>query len=92
MSVRRLVGLVLTLVLALFAVAAVLVATQAVSVHRAQQRLQDVLDPAAILSRQLLTDYVDQETGERGYVITGDPSFLAPYTAGTAAATAVRAS
>ena len=24
---------------------------------------------------------MDQETGERGYIITGDPDFLAPYAA-----------
>lgn len=86
MSVRRLVGAVLIVVTALFAAAAVIVAIQAVAVHRAQQRLQKVLDPAALLSRQLLSDYVNQETGERGYIITGDPTFLAPYTDGTVAA------
>jgi sigma-B regulation protein RsbU (phosphoserine phosphatase) len=86
MSVRRLVGAVLTLVTGLFAAAAVVVAVQAVAVHHAQQRLQTVLDPAALLSRQLLSDYVNQETGERGYLIAGDPTFLVPYTDGTAAA------
>jgi sigma-B regulation protein RsbU (phosphoserine phosphatase) len=86
MSVRRLVATVLTLVTVLFAAAAVVVAIQAVAVHRAQQRLQTVLDPAALLSRQLLSDYVNQETGERGYIIAGNPTFLVPYTDGTAAA------
>ncbi len=30
----------------------------------------------------LLTDITNQETGMRGYVLTGDPTFLDPYTAG----------
>src|ERR1700744_4786787 len=88
MSVRRVVGAGLAAVTLLFAAAAIIVAIQAVAVHRAQQRLQTVLDPAALLSRQLLSDYVNQETGERGYIIAGDPSFLVPYTDGTAAAAA----
>ncbi|SOD72205.1 serine phosphatase RsbU (regulator of sigma subunit) [Jatrophihabitans sp. GAS493] len=86
MSVKRLVVSVLTAVVALFALAGVLVAVQAVAVHRSQQRLQTVWDPAALVSRQLLGDYVNQETGERGYLITGDPTFLQPYTDGLAAA------
>jgi diguanylate cyclase (GGDEF)-like protein len=33
----------------------------------------------------LLRSHLDAETGERGFVITGDPAYLAPYTAGIAA-------
>ena len=32
---------------------------------------------------QLATAYADQETGERGYALTGEPAFLAPYTEGS---------
>ena len=32
---------------------------------------------------RLQTAFSDQETGQRGYVLTGDITFLAPYTAGT---------
>jgi sigma-B regulation protein RsbU (phosphoserine phosphatase) len=35
---------------------------------------------------QLTTAYLDQETGQRGYVLTGDPDFLDPYVRGTAQA------
>ena len=33
-----------------------------------------------IATNTLLLDLEDAETGQRGYVITGDPTFLAPYT------------
>jgi CHASE3 domain sensor protein/GAF domain-containing protein len=38
--------------------------------------------PAAILTVQIAKDMVDQETGERGFIITGEESFLDPYNAG----------
>jgi serine phosphatase RsbU (regulator of sigma subunit)/CHASE3 domain sensor protein len=38
--------------------------------------------PAATAADRLLANLVDQETGERGFVITGDAKFLAPYTSG----------
>ena len=38
--------------------------------------------PAAASSNQLLADVVDQETGERGFVITDDRLFLQPYDLG----------
>ncbi len=33
---------------------------------------------------QVLADLLDSETGQRGYLLTGDSSFLVPYTAGQA--------
>lgn len=41
--------------------------------------------PASVQSRALLTSLVNQETGQRGYVLTGDESFLEPYRNGGAA-------
>ncbi len=38
--------------------------------------------PAAATANQLLADVVDQETGERGFVITDDRLFLQPYDLG----------
>ena len=38
-----------------------------------------VFQPASVQSRALLVALVDQETGQRGYVLTGDDSFLDPY-------------
>jgi CHASE3 domain sensor protein len=40
------------------------------------------LIPAAATADQLLASVVDQETGERGYIITGETSFLQPYELG----------
>jgi CHASE3 domain sensor protein len=40
--------------------------------------------PAQQTANRLLADVVNQETGERGYVITGNPSFLQPYASGRA--------
>ncbi len=41
-------------------------------------------------SPELLTSLVDAETGQRGFVITGEESYLTPYTAGVAAAETTR--
>ena len=38
--------------------------------------------PASVQSRTLLTSLVNQETGQRGYILTGDDSFLEPYRQG----------
>lgn len=40
--------------------------------------------PGQVATRDLLGFAVDQETGQRGYVLTGDPKFLEPYTSGLA--------
>ena len=48
-------------------------------------RLVDRTSPALIAAGRLETALVDQESGVRGYGLTGRPEFLAPYTHGTAA-------
>ncbi len=40
------------------------------------------LDPAARATSNLLTSAVDEETGVRGYILTGQTSFLQPYSQG----------
>ena len=52
--------------------------------HAADRAVSSRWAPAATASDQLLAHLVDQETGERGYVITGDPAFLQPYEEGRA--------
>ncbi|MFF4243128.1 CHASE3 domain-containing protein [Streptomyces sp. NPDC001822] len=44
--------------------------------------LVDRIQPARSSSFQLQNSLLDQETGVRGYALTGDPSFLEPYKAG----------
>ena len=41
--------------------------------------------PAVILTVEIGKDMVDQETGQRGFIITGQENFLEPYDAGKAA-------
>jgi signal transduction histidine kinase len=42
------------------------------------------LDPAALGGSQLYAAMLNQETGLRGYLLSGQPSFLIPYTMGVA--------
>lgn len=47
--------------------------------------LVDRIQPARSVSFQLQNALLDQETGVRGFALTGDDSFLEPYEAGKAA-------
>ena len=49
---------------------------------RDRSALVDRIEPAQQHLESLFTAYVNQETGVRGYVLTGDPSFLQPYDQG----------
>lgn len=49
-----------------------------------QRRIQNTLRPTQNAEAALLTAYVNQETGQRGYVLTGDRGFLQPYETGRA--------
>ena len=57
----------------------------------ARHQVVDVIDPARVDAADLLADYVDEETGVRGYVLTSDKSFLQPYEQALAATVADRA-
>ncbi|WP_308287037.1 sensor histidine kinase [Actinomadura parmotrematis] len=75
-------------VLALLAMGVMVVAFAVVGnslLHRTSQvsdRLVDQIAPARIASYQMQAALLDQETGIRGYAITGDRSFLEPYEQG----------
>ena len=74
------------LALLLFSVAAVVAGGIAlVSLHDARNRVVNVIDPATLAAQQLDNALVNQETGVRGYALSGQQSFLAPYTAGVTA-------
>ncbi|NMO94084.1 CHASE3 domain-containing protein [Actinomycetospora sp. TBRC 11914] len=49
------------------------------------------IEPARVAAGGLVTALVDQESGSRGYLLTGDPRFLEPYRNGVAAAGAAQA-
>src|ERR1700684_4014374 len=74
------------LLMALFCLAAVVVGVLALShLDDERQRIESTLDPAALASQQLYSALLNQETGVRGYALSGKPAFLAPYNEGYAA-------
>jgi len=75
------------LVLLLSVIVGVLLAVTVRQFVVAQDRLEDELNPAGMELSTILALYVDQETAERGYILTGRPEFLEPY---DAAAPAIR--
>lgn len=85
MSLRqRLVGLVAVLLLLLGGTTAVVVSALR-QVEATQDLVTRRLEPASLQTRSLQLALVDQETGERGYVITGNEDFLTPFHAGQTA-------
>ena len=62
------------LLLAILVVAAILAVRQT----RAQADVRDSLDTINSLNR-IQSELLDAETGQRGYVLTGDASYLEPY-------------
>jgi signal transduction histidine kinase len=74
------------LLMALFSVAAVVVGGLALDhLDNERQRIEGTLDPAALASQQLYSALLNQETGVRGYALTGQTVFLTPYNQGYAA-------
>ena len=74
------------LLMALFSLAAVVVGVLALGhLDTERQRIEGTLDPAALASQQLYSALLNQETGVRGYALSGQTAFLAPYNEGYAA-------
>jgi sigma-B regulation protein RsbU (phosphoserine phosphatase) len=69
------------LVVLLSLVVGVLLAVTVAQFVSAQDRLRDELSPAKVELGTILALYVDQETAERGYILTGRSEFLEPYDA-----------
>jgi signal transduction histidine kinase len=86
--VRRSLRRRVTLLLVLAGVAVAVMVTGAfisyVNLSTARTRVVDRLDPALVATAQLLGSLVDQETGVRGYVLSGDAQFRDPWVAGQA--------
>jgi signal transduction histidine kinase len=78
----RIIGAAL-LILLLFSVAAVVAGGLALlSLDHNRERVVSTLDPAALEAQKLETALVDQETGVRGYALSAQQAFLAPYYSG----------
>ncbi len=78
-SGRTLLAAALLALLLIDAIAGSLLAAQR---NSRQERLDQQLTPARSKVTALLKAYVDQETGVRGFVVTGSEEFLEPYVAG----------
>ncbi len=78
-SLRRRVQVLLSVVAVVVIAAAAALSVTVVSLRHAEDRQQHQLAPATLGLGQALALFVDQETGERGYIITGDMAFLQPY-------------
>lgn len=78
-------------VLALLAVGTGAVATVVTrgKVHDSTAELNDHLRPAQSAAQRLVTAYVDEETGQRGFILTGRDAFLQPYRVGVRRAAAL---
>ncbi len=80
----RIIGVAL-LVLLLFSVAAMVAGgLSLLSLHDNRQRVVSAIDPAALQVGRFDTAMVDQETGVRGYALSGNKEFLQPYNNGVA--------
>jgi signal transduction histidine kinase len=78
----RIIGVAL-LILLLFSVAAMVAGGLALlSLHDDRERVVGTIDPARLQVQRLDTALVDQETGVRGYALSGQKDFLAPYNQG----------
>jgi len=81
----RIVGIALGALL-LFSVAAVTAGAIALfTLHQDRSRVLNTLDPAVLQAQQLDIAMLNQETGVRGYALSANQTFLAPYTEGAAA-------
>lgn len=88
-TIRGRLALVVAVLVVLLAVLAAFTVVVRLRVSDTQNRVNDVLIPAVRNASALSQAYVDQETAERGFLLTGSASFLTRYT--QAAAGAARA-
>ena len=82
MDRRRISRLTLSLLLPVLAVGALLVINE-VGFRRSSQALEAIAQAAHTRStlNRLLQQMLDAETGSRGYLLTGEARYLAPYSA-----------
>lgn len=86
MSLRQLMWICAAAVTAIFVGSSAISIVGRVTVADALGELDAHVLPVQDKVGELQKAYVDQETGERGFMLTGDPASLGPYTNGVAAA------
>ncbi|MEU1365497.1 CHASE3 domain-containing protein [Streptomyces sp. NPDC005803] len=82
LSVQNWVHLILACFVAVVCVCLVVGGLVLAQISDRTTELVDRIQPARSASFQLQNALLDQETGVRGYALTGDPSFLQPYETG----------
>jgi signal transduction histidine kinase len=85
-SLRRRLTVLLLVLFVAFALSAVVAIATVRARNDAEAERTTRLDPARRAADAYLAAAIDQETGVRGFVITGDVPFLAPYVSGQVAA------
>jgi signal transduction histidine kinase len=78
-SLRRRVGVSFAVLAVLLAVLAAVTLISLLDFTRRGQEVIDRWEPAVLTSQELLGDMVNQETGVRGYALSGREEFLQPY-------------
>ncbi|MGB1222735.1 MAG: EAL domain-containing protein [Mycobacterium sp.] len=86
LSLNQLVAVLAGAIILVFAVTISTSMLSQASVGRIVSDLENRLLPVRVKSSQLARAYLNQETGQRGFLLTGDPVTLAPYNSGTAEA------
>ncbi|WP_424187353.1 sensor histidine kinase [Actinokineospora sp. G85] len=81
-SLRRRSAIASVAVVGIFAIAIAAVAVAIGGLSDARLRLLDRAGPTVVAAEQLTTAFVDQETGVRGFALTGRSEFLAPFSDG----------
>ena len=82
LSVRQLIWVLLGMITVVFVISLTVTITGRMTVAGAVDELSQRMLPAQDNVAELSTAYVDQETGQRGFLLTGDPQFLGPYQEG----------
>jgi signal transduction histidine kinase len=83
---RSVVHVAVGVLVALLVTSAAVTGVARAAVAGAQRTLDERILPARQATSDLATAYVDQETGHRGFLLTGDAGFLEPYDDGVAVA------
>ena len=84
----RIIGGAVLLMTVLLAAAVGAGAMALVHLNQERHRIETTIDPAALAAQQLYSALLNQETGVRGYALSGEPDFLGPYTQGITAESA----
>ena len=84
LSLRQLIWICLGTITVVFVVSTAFSVLGRVNVARAMNQLGEHMLPAQEQVAALGKTYVDQETGQRGFMLTADQAFLEPYAAGKA--------